>query len=206
PPGALPVLQTGVHFSDPRSLVLEGEAQPDPLALRRRVCTHRAAAAVIHGVARQLTGRRHDLRLVHQAEPQLDRQRPHQLADQHDVLRRPHRSRLLVRHDAPFGAPWSEVRSSSIPLSTFRAVRTPGSESPSSTSVMATAGCMPTTTVSASSTRDMAAMLPIMRPMNESTTSSEEMSMSTPREWCLTIWFVRSSCRVMATRSGTAHC
>ena len=52
---------------------------------------------------------------------------------------------------------------------------------PSSTSVIATAGRMPTTTVSASSTRDMAAMLPSIRPMNESTISSAEMSISTPR-------------------------
>ena len=68
-----------------------------------------------------------------------------------------------------------------MPRSTFRAVRTPGSDRPSSTRVMATAGCIPTTTVSASSTRDMAAMFPSTRPMKESTISSEEMSMSTPR-------------------------
>ena len=67
-----------------------------------------------------------------------------------------------------------------MPRSTLSAVRTPGSDSPSSTSVIATAGRMPTTTVSASSTRDIAAMLPSIRPMNESTISSAEMSMSTP--------------------------
>ena len=72
-----------------------------------------------------------------------------------------------------------------MPFSTFSAVRTPGSDRPSSTSVMATAGRMPTTTVSASSTRAMAAMLPSMRPMNESTISSAEMSISTPRAPCL---------------------
>ena len=60
-------------------------------------------------------------------------------------------------------------------------MRTPGSDSPSSTSVIATAGCMPTTTVCASSTRAIAAMLPSIRPMNESTISSDEMSISTPR-------------------------
>ena len=37
-----------------------------------------------------------------------------------------------------------------MPFSTSSAVRMPGSERPSSTSVIATAGCMPTTTVSAS--------------------------------------------------------
>ena len=68
-----------------------------------------------------------------------------------------------------------------MPRSTLSAVRTPGSDMPSSTSVIATAGRMPTTTVSASSTRDIAAMLPSMRPMNESTISSAEMSISTPR-------------------------
>ncbi len=53
--------------------------------------------------------------------------------------------------------------------------------------MIATAGRMPTTTVSASSTRDIAAMLPSMRPMNESTISSAEMSISTPRARSLTI-------------------
>ena len=70
--------------------------------------------------------------------------------------------------------------SSAMPFSTLSAVRTPGSDSPSSTSVIATAGRMPTTTVRASSTRAMAAMLASMRPMNESTISSAEMSISTP--------------------------
>ena len=46
---------------------------------------------------------------------------------------------------------------------------------------MATAGRIPTTTVCASSMRDMAAILPSMRPMNESTISSDEISTSTPR-------------------------
>ena len=66
------------------------------------------------------------------------------------------------------------------PLSTFSAVRTPVSAKPSSTSVIATAGRMPTTTVTASSTRDIAAMLFSMRPMKESTISSADMSISTP--------------------------
>ena len=67
-----------------------------------------------------------------------------------------------------------------MPRSMLSAVRTPFSDSPSSTSVIATAGRMPTTTVSASRTRDIAAMSPSMRPMNESTISSAEMSISTP--------------------------
>ena len=76
-----------------------------------------------------------------------------------------------------------------MPFSTLSAVRTPGSDRPSSTSVIATAGRIPTTTVSASSTRDMAAMLASIRPMNESTISSEEMSIRTPRAWSETIRF-----------------
>ena len=74
-----------------------------------------------------------------------------------------------------------------MPASTFSAVRTPGSDKPSSTSVMATAGRMPTTTVCASRMRDIAAMLPSMRPMNESTISSAEMSISTPAARVATI-------------------
>src|SRR2546421_3261059 len=88
-----------------------------------------------------------------------------------------------------------------MPRSTLSAVGTPVSDMPSSTSVMATAGRMPTTTVAASSTLDMAAMLASMRPMNESTISSDEMSISTPRARLLTIWLVRSSCRVSASLS-----
>src|SRR5690348_5445353 len=92
-------------------------------------------------------------------------------------------------------------RSRSMPRSTLSAVRTPGNERPSSTSVIATAGCMPTTTVTASSTRAIPAMLASMRPMNESTTSSELMSISTPRAPVREIRSVRSSWRVSASWS-----
>ena len=74
-----------------------------------------------------------------------------------------------------------------MPRSTFSAVLTPVSDSPSSTSVIATAGRMPTTTVSASRMRDIAAILSSMRPMKLSTISSAEMSISTPRASCATI-------------------
>ena len=67
-----------------------------------------------------------------------------------------------------------------MPFSTFSAVRMPCIDRPSSTSVIATEGCMPTTTVSASSRRAMPAMLPSIRPMKESTISSAEMSIRTP--------------------------
>src|SRR5262245_18111704 len=93
-----------------------------------------------------------------------------------------------------------------MPFSTLRAVRTPGRARPSSTRVMATAGRMPTTTVSASSTRAIAAMLPSMRPMKESTTSRAEMSMRTARARALTMRSARSSCSVMASRSCMSTC
>ena len=68
-----------------------------------------------------------------------------------------------------------------MPFSTLRAVRTPVSDRPNSTRVMATAGCIPTTTVSASSMRAIAAMVLSIRPIKESTISSPEISISTPR-------------------------
>ena len=47
----------------------------------------------------------------------------------------------------------------------------------------------------------MPAMLPIIRPMNESTMSSEEMSISTPRAPVSAILVVRSSWRAITRRS-----
>jgi hypothetical protein len=61
---------------------------------------------------------------------------------------------------------------------------------------MATAGRMPTTTVCASSTREMAEILAIMRPMNESTISSAEISISTPLAPRRSICVDKSSCKV----------
>src|SRR5579883_3389781 len=66
---------------------------------------------------------------------------------------------------------------------------------------MATAGRIPTTTVSASRTRDMAAIFPSIRPMNESTTSRAEMSTRTPWARDFTTRSVRSSCSAMASWS-----
>ena len=89
------------------------------------------------------------------------------------LLQEPSFSRLLLR---PSGA-----RSSAMPFSTFRAVRTPARDTPISTRVIATDGCMPTSAVSASITRATCAMAPNIRAMKESTTSSAEISMRTPR-------------------------
>ncbi|MCY1247231.1 hypothetical protein D9M72_605440 [compost metagenome] len=68
-----------------------------------------------------------------------------------------------------------------MPRSTFSAVRTPVRVRPSSTSVIATAGCMPTTTVVASMILASDEMVEIIRPMKESTMSNAEMSINTPR-------------------------
>jgi hypothetical protein len=87
------------------------------------------------------------------------------------------------------------------PLSTLSAVFTPSRVSPSSTSVIATDGRMPTTTVLASRTRAMPAMYASVRPMNESTTSSALMSIRTPRARVSDTRVVRSSCSVIASRS-----
>src|SRR5271165_628132 len=92
-------------------------------------------------------------------------------------------------------------RNISIPFSTSSAVCTPLRLSPSSTNVMATAGCIPTTTVCASKTRAIAEVLASIRPIKESTMSSEEMSMSTPLALTLAILFVRSSCSAEANWS-----
>src|ERR1700749_1077970 len=88
-----------------------------------------------------------------------------------------------------------------MPRSTFSAVRTPSSDRPSSTSVMATAGCMPTTTGVASRTLARPEMLASMRPTNESTISSAEMSISTPFAPVFSICADRSSCSASATWS-----
>src|SRR5262249_12491189 len=69
------------------------------------------------------------------------------------------------------------------------------------TSVIATAGRIPTTTVAASSTRAIPAMFASMRPMNESTTSSAEMSIRTPCARVAVIRSVRSSCSDIASWS-----
>src|SRR5690606_760615 len=93
-----------------------------------------------------------------------------------------------------------------MPRSTLSAVFTPVSDKPSSTSVIATAGRMPTTTVSASRMRETAAMLSSMRPMKLSTISREEMSISTPFARVCTIFCVRSSSSAIASRSCMSTC
>uniref|UniRef100_A0A1I7YBM1 PE-PGRS family protein n=1 Tax=Steinernema glaseri TaxID=37863 RepID=A0A1I7YBM1_9BILA len=95
----------------------------------------------------------------------------------------------------------AELLSRRMPRSALSAVRTPGRVRPSSTRVIATAGCMPTSTVCVSMMRDTPEMVPIMRPMKESTMSSAEMSISTPLAEVALMRSDRSSCRVMASWS-----
>src|SRR5690606_26776547 len=156
---------------------------------------HAAAARVHQGVPGQLARHGHHLGLVDQRQPQLRRGDPDLPARQDDVA---------VGGDGqflPFGAhpglrAWLSISMAWVRL---RAVRTPPMESPSSTIVIATAGRMPTTTVSASRMRVMAAMVAKVRPMKESTTSTAEMSMMTPRARAATAASARSSCSASAS-------
>ena len=110
-----------------------------------------------------------------------------------------HSSVVVAVHSTPLPI-------SAMPRSTLSAVLTPVSDSPSSTKVIATAGRMPTTTVSASSSRDTAAMLSSIRPMKESTISSPEMSIITPLAEVATIFSDRSSSSALARRSWMSTC
>ena len=111
-----------------------------------------ASAAVVDRVARDLARGGHHLRLIDEREARFDGPRSHELPHRYDVCRGAKLQRLTPKDWHPPLAMsavcvWSSDSSSAIPLSTFSAVRTPGSVSPSSTSVIATAGCIPTTTV-----------------------------------------------------------
>src|SRR6185437_13944715 len=164
--------QGQVDVRDARALV--GEADPDAaLAERRRdhLDPGQAAAAVYQGVAGQLAGCRHHLGLVHQGQASLGRYHPHLLPNADDVVSGP--DRQLIHQARPF--------SSSRPFSAFSAVRTPRRDRPSSVSVIATAGRMPTRTVSASNSREIDPIMASIRPMKESTISTAVMSMITPR-------------------------
>src|SRR3989449_8250269 len=61
------VLERERQVLDAGPLVLEGEPKTEAPAVGDGLQAHRAAAAVIDRVARQLTGRRHHLRLIYQA-------------------------------------------------------------------------------------------------------------------------------------------
>src|SRR5689334_4173975 len=151
---------------------------------------------MLQRIARKLAGGCDQFGLVHQGKLHLRGPLPHLLPRHHYITRSGDGYGLLLARFHPPISEWKSPLSSyrsSIPVSTFNAVRTPASDMPSSTRVMATAGCMPTTTVSASSTRAMAAMLASILPMKESTISSVDISIKTPLELHSEIFSVRSS-------------
>src|SRR4029077_4850762 len=138
---------------------------------------------MLQRVARKFAGGCDQFGLVHQGKLHLHGPLPHLLPRQNYITRIGDRYGLLLTRFHPPISEWKSPLSSyrsSIPVSTFNAVRTPASDMPSSTSVMATAGCMPTTTVSAPTTRAIAAILASILPMKESTISSVDMSIKTP--------------------------
>src|ERR1700678_2003563 len=187
------VCQRQVKVGDARPFV--AEADPDAaLAVTRpdHLDPGQAAAAVHQGIAGQFAGRGHHLGLVHQGEAAFRGQDPYSLPNTHHVVSR--LDRQFIHQVRPF--------SISRPLSAFRAVRTPRRDRPSSVSVMATAGRIPTMTVSASNNRDMDPIMVSIRPMKESTISTEVMSMITPRAPALASSSARSSCR----RSTLSSC
>src|SRR5439155_55190 len=138
-----------------------------------------AGAGVLQDVARQLAGGGDDLGPLHHAEPGGAGVVAHQLARAKEVRlvadaaggpRRPRRPHLEAgRAHRAFVARCSRWRRS-IPLPALRAVWTCCMSTPSSMSVIATAGWMPTTTASAPSRRTIATMRAMTRAMNESTT------------------------------------
>src|SRR6185503_1582780 len=89
--GRKAVLQRELDVCDARALVDERQAQAPARALGERLDLDLAAAAVDHGVARELARGRDDLGLVHQAEPDGLRLLAQELPCPHDVLRRAHR-------------------------------------------------------------------------------------------------------------------
>ena len=103
---------------------------------------HLAAASVDHRVSRQLAGRSDHLGLIDQAEAQLDGPLPHGLPDQHDIVRRTRISIRLISQGTAIAPPIcrAPISSSVHPLLDVEGRADAGSDRPSSTSVMATAG------------------------------------------------------------------
>ena len=194
--GRKTVLQGAFDIGDPGTAIFEAGAQTAPAVALDNLDVGPSATAVDQSVARELAGGRDDLGLVNKGKAQLQRRFADVLPHANDVFgcadRKPIRFDRLSRHWFVQSRRY-DSRSRSIPRSTFNAVRTPFSESPSSTSVIATEGCMPVTTVAAPSTLDIPAILPSMRPINESTISSEEMSIRTPLARVAAMRSVRSS-------------
>src|SRR5215472_11159828 len=200
-PGGKSIPHGQFNIRNPRTLIGENQPHADSGAVQG-FQLQRAASAVDHGVSREFACRGYQLGLVHQGKTDLAGQLADPPAHRNDVGFGRDGNRIAVNYRHYIALwPSTDSRSASIPASTLRAVRTPWRDMPNSTNVMATAGCIPTTTVCASSTRDMAAIFPSIRPMKESTISRLEISMRTPRAPVSLIRLVKSSCSVMAKRS-----
>src|SRR5690606_21778098 len=177
----VPVGQREVDVGDARTLVGEREPQPCPVIALDILDLDPPPAAVHERVAGQLARRRHDFRLVHERQLRRDGRAANELPNSHHVLiganllhhsaqrggvgRATGTSHSLGHSVSvtpgvpaasfrPFGPTSRAPRSISSPCCAVSAVRTPRSGRPSSTSVIATAGRMPTTTVSAFSIRE----------------------------------------------------
>src|SRR5205085_7932720 len=79
------VAQRLLHIRDARTLIFEYETQTFAAAVFERVDGHDSAAAVIDHVPRELARRGHDLRLLDDAEAEIDRRFPDGVPDPHDV-------------------------------------------------------------------------------------------------------------------------
>ena len=118
---------------------------------------HLAAAAVDQRVARQLAGRGDHLGLVDQREARAPASACAPSGGERRCPARSRSGRIVSLRRSAHRTPPRVADAQQRPCRARRssAVRTPSSDRPSSTSVMATAGCMPTTTVVASRMRDM---------------------------------------------------
>src|SRR5690606_29592565 len=179
------------HVVDARPLVDDGQPKAAPPPVVEQLDEGPSLSRVHHDVPGQLAGRRNDLGLVDDGEPRRDG-RGADLSADHDHVAVPPDGQRPERGHFRASRAWFNI---AIPRSRLSAVRAPPKDNPSSARVIATAGCMPTTTVGASSSRVMSAIAASIRPMKESMISTAVMSMITPRAPCRTTASDRSSRR-----------
>src|SRR5579862_8026660 len=84
--GAVPISECQRQVSNSRSAILEGEPQARAPRILERFDTECTATTVGDGVASQLAGRGHDLRLIDEPQPQVDGPLSNDLPDVHDVI------------------------------------------------------------------------------------------------------------------------
>ncbi len=208
PPRPLPELKPSVIAAPrrrSRSGVGEDGANAPPAVVLDRLDGDGPGPTVHERVAGELTGRGDHLGLLHQrqlapmasdrtswrtrttsselwigstpAEPEVITNRhPRRVATGVEPVER--LSLIVVAGQAALSGEPAQDRQTLLQVQS-RADAVEGEKS--STRVMATASRMPTTTVSASSTRESAAVVANNLPMNESTISTAEMSIATPR-------------------------